>query len=274
MRQYDQIDWNRMWSLARKNKGSGKKRSAASWDARADSFRQRTHRSVYIEKFLHLLQPQPGWRVLDMGCGPGTLALPLAKVVRRVTAVDFSSRMLALLREEASRRKIGNISAVQASWEDDWRKRSITVHDVVIASRSLSVADLQAALEKATAFAGELVVITDRVRHGPLDPDAFAAVGRPMKLGPDYIYTLNLLYQMGIEARVDFIRLDETQSYASLDKAVEGFLWMFREELKTQEREALAAYVRSIARRSSRGDWEIRRRRPPVWAYISWQPRE
>ncbi len=50
-------------------------------------------------RVIELLEPQPGWRVLDVGCGPGQLAGELADVVSpdgRVYGADVSEDMLAL----------------------------------------------------------------------------------------------------------------------------------------------------------------------------------
>ncbi|HZI13328.1 MAG TPA: class I SAM-dependent methyltransferase [Myxococcus sp.] len=44
----------------------------------------------------------PGTRVVDVAAGPGTLALLAARAGARVTAVDFSPRMIAALREGAA----------------------------------------------------------------------------------------------------------------------------------------------------------------------------
>jgi arsenite methyltransferase len=57
------------------------------------------------DRVIELLAPQTGWRVLDVGCGPGHLAEQLAEAVRpggRVCGVDTSREMLAL----AGRREI------------------------------------------------------------------------------------------------------------------------------------------------------------------------
>jgi ubiquinone/menaquinone biosynthesis C-methylase UbiE len=52
------------------------------------------------------LEPRPGERVLDLGCGPGVLTRPLADAVGEdglVLAVDLADGMLALAREGAPR---------------------------------------------------------------------------------------------------------------------------------------------------------------------------
>jgi ubiquinone/menaquinone biosynthesis C-methylase UbiE len=50
-------------------------------------------------RVIELLAPREGWRVLDVGCGPGHLAMELADAVGprgRVCGVDVSDEMLAL----------------------------------------------------------------------------------------------------------------------------------------------------------------------------------
>jgi arsenite methyltransferase len=50
-------------------------------------------------RVIELLDPQPGWRVLEVGCGPGHLAAELVDIVGpdgRVYGVDVSEQMLAL----------------------------------------------------------------------------------------------------------------------------------------------------------------------------------
>jgi arsenite methyltransferase len=57
------------------------------------------------------LDPGPGERLLDLGCGPGYLAIDLAGAVGErghVTAVDPSEAMLAVAREEVAARGVGD----------------------------------------------------------------------------------------------------------------------------------------------------------------------
>ena len=268
--QLKDIDWNLLWQIAREEK-TRRNKGAEDWDRRAASFFKRNARSLYNTKFIKLLKPEKSWTVLDIGCGPGTLALPLARRVKKVTAMDFSPKMLAILQKRARDEKIQNISTHTLSWTDDWEKEGVTAHDVTIASRSLAVKDLGPALEKLTRYAKKSVVITDRVGHGPLDPEAFKIVGRELKTGPDYIYTINLLYQMGIQATVDFIHIDKKPTYSSLEEAVNSHEWMFR-GLTVDEKKRLKKYIQSITTTSDDGRVALHRKYVPTWAFIRWQP--
>ncbi len=264
------LDWNLLWKQA-KSKKTWKSKKADDWNKKALSFAKRTSTSLYTERFLDLLAPRPEWSVLDAGCGPGTLALPLADSVRRVTGLDFSEKMLEILAKKATERNISNITLHHCAWDDDWQAHGIRPHDVAIASRSLAVSDLKSALIKLTSHARSLVAVTDRVGPGPFDPDAFTAIGRPLSTGPDYIYTVNLLHQMGYLPKIDYIELEKEVYYSDEQEALEGYLWMFR-DLDTEERKQLKKYLRSISTLNDDGSVTIYRSRPPIWAFISWTP--
>ena len=270
LRRYQDIDWGLLWQQSQAEK-SWQSKGATDWDGRAATFAQRTEQSPYTEKFLALLKPEPGWSVLDVGSGPGTLALPLAARVQKVTCIDFSANMLNILARQAKEQQLANIRTCHISWTDNWQQHGIAPHDVVIASRSLAVPDLGAALRRLTEFAVQKVAVTDRVGHGPYDPDAFAAIGRPLHTGPDYIFTVNLLYQMGYLATVAFICLEETARYRSHEEAVSRYLWMFR-DLTVNETDKLRRYIRSISDQDEDGSVSLHSRHVPTWAFISWHP--
>src|SRR5712691_6360578 len=59
----------------------------------------------------------PGERILDVGCGPGATALPLAEAVGpggHVTGIDISEPMLGLLRRRIAERGIANLTTLLA----------------------------------------------------------------------------------------------------------------------------------------------------------------
>ena len=62
-------------------------------------------------------KPAAGERVLDVGCGPGATALPLAAAVGpsgHVTGVDIAEPMLGLLRQRVAERGIANLTPLLA----------------------------------------------------------------------------------------------------------------------------------------------------------------
>ena len=132
------IDWNLLWQNARKQKSWASKVST-DWDKRAASFATRNVGTSYVSLLLERLPLGPDRTILDMGAGPGTLAIPLAGQVRSVTAVDYSAGMLEVLTRQAQAKNIRNIRTIQGAWEDDWRQLGIVKHDIAIASRSLAV---------------------------------------------------------------------------------------------------------------------------------------
>lgn len=147
MQTFRQINWNRAWQADSAFPQRGRDREF--WDRRAPSFTanvQSEEGDEYVDAFLNIMNPDPAWSVLDVGCGPGTLACPLARRVRRVTAVDFSPVMIGILNERKSRDGLENLTGMVGSWEEDWKTLGIEVHDAVIASRSMGGDDPHASL--------------------------------------------------------------------------------------------------------------------------------
>lgn len=207
--------------------------------------------------------------VLDVGCGPGTLALPYAKKVAEVTAIDYSEGMLSLLQEAAEQQDIENIRAVKCSWEDDWDKMQIGSYDLVIASRSMNIDNLAAGIEKLNRHARKQVVIADRIAPSPFDPEVFAAIGRKFNSGPDYIYTLNMLYRLHIHPRIEHIELAGELSFANIEDALQSYRWMFR-DLSSQEEQQLKAFISSRVIKEDENSLVVKRNYPQRWALFSW----
>jgi SAM-dependent methyltransferase len=72
-----------------------------SWDPVADWYigwtgkrGGRHHRQTAIPTVIDLLNPQPGERILDIGCGPGALSSHIASAGALYTGVDASPRLL------------------------------------------------------------------------------------------------------------------------------------------------------------------------------------
>lgn len=76
--------------------------------------------------------------------------------------------MLDTLEERAVEDNVDNIHTVQCAWEDDWAEKGLKAHDIAIASRSMGVKDLKAALIKINGFGSRFIFLTDRIGSTPL----------------------------------------------------------------------------------------------------------
>ena len=262
-----QPDWNVLWK-AKLASRAALRRDAAYWDGRARSFAKATE-TGYRDQLLALMKPEPDWTVLDMGCGSGTLAVPLAKQVACVTAVDFSSEMLDVLCRRCAKEGISNIKTIHGSWEDDWPKLGIGTYDTVIASRSLVVDDLQSAILKLDAAANKRAYIITMSGDGPYDRRLYDAIGRHHETGADYIYYYNLLYQLGICAHVSFIKEIRNRTYESPEDAYASIESMFG-DLTASEKEKMAAHVRQHLI-SSGNSWRFSYSQLIRWAVMWWE---
>jgi SAM-dependent methyltransferase len=88
--------------------------TAAGYDRWAASYDDSDPSTWLDEPFLlKHLQPFPGSRILDVGCGTGRYLRQLAPSAYRITAIDLSRNMLARARREIGNRS--DVSLLQAS---------------------------------------------------------------------------------------------------------------------------------------------------------------
>jgi len=265
-------DWNAEWMRLSDRREIA--HDAAFWDRRARHFRGGDEASPYVAGFIELLRARPGESVLDVGCGSGALALPLARAGHPVMGLDFSAGMLDLLRRQAAEEGLANARTVQAAWDDDWRAAGVDIADVVIASRSLDVRDLRAAFEKLGAFARRRVCVTLPV-DGLLYPQILAheAVGRPRVRRGDQATAVNVLRQMGIEPEVGSLEHTSASRYESPEAALDSLRRMIA-PAGEQEQEALERYVAGHLVETSGADGRPQWKQEPElavsWGFIAW----
>jgi ubiquinone/menaquinone biosynthesis C-methylase UbiE len=262
------IDWNQLWKEQRA-KRVHKEESPQYWDKRAPSFADHVVKTDYSNAFLKIIKPKRSWSVLDMACGGGTLSIPLAYKVKEITAVDFSNAMLDILEKEAHKRKLKNIKTINAAWTDNWAEKNIGVYDIAIASRALSMDDIQSALLKLINCARKGVYISIVSGEGPRDRKILEAVGRKFNPHVDYIYAYNLLYQMGIRANVDFITDQKSKKFENHESALDSFRWMV-ESITEQEEELLKKFLKEHLIRYQ-GKWILDYEKKVQWAVLWWE---
>jgi len=261
-------DWNAEWMQLQS--GREVPHDASYWDERADDFSATGDASVYALTFIEYMGLLPGESVLDVGSGSGTLALPLARAGHRVCAVDFSERMLSILKAQASEESLGDVSAITASWEDDWPAAGIRAADVAVASRSIAVTDLRAALQKLDASARRRVCLATAVDGVLPALVAHAAVGRDYRRHYDYVYIVNVLFQMGILPDLRFMRHEWQQPFADVHSARDVMRRLIA-PLDEREEVLLARYLAEHLHETAGGGlWKLDQTIASTWAFIAW----
>ena len=268
----DDKDWNAEWMRLTDQRGVV--HDAAFWDRRSRDFRGGEEDSPYVAGFIAHMRLRPGESVLDVGCGAGALALPLARAGHEVAALDFSAGMLDVLRRRASADGLRNVKTFHAGWDEDWRAAGVAAADVVIASRSLDVRDLRAALSKLDAFARRRVCIT-LPADGLFYPQLLAheAVGRPYTRRGDHGTALHVLRQMGIEAELQFLEHASAGRYESRQAALESLRRVVAPSDEREER-ALQRYAAErlveTTDTDGRRGWKLEPEIVVRWAFLAW----
>jgi SAM-dependent methyltransferase len=127
----DQAEW---WNRRAPgfNARHGEKRKGGS----CGNILEMIHRSGFVD---------PKTWMLDIGCGPGNYAIPLAARFEKVVALDTSPEMLSILETRARDMGIRNIETVCMPWEDvdldgmNWRGR----FGLVAAIKSPGIRDVE-----------------------------------------------------------------------------------------------------------------------------------
>lgn len=247
----------------------GRRKPPEEWDRRAACYADKcgSAPNSYVANFIELTAHDDCGTLLDVGCGPGVIALALAPRMTQVFGLDYSPAMLARMEADAAAAGLMNVSGILRSWEDDWS--DVPACDLVVASRSTAVMDLDAALKKLDAKARRRVCLTSPVGGRFIPPELFAALGRsppPRPAPPDYIYVLNLLHRMGRRPKVSFIantsQFAEPVDFDALVRALSFSLG----ELSGEQQRRLKAWREALPE----DQWRFRGG-PSHWAFVSWE---
>ncbi|HBG22745.1 MAG TPA: class I SAM-dependent methyltransferase [Peptococcaceae bacterium] len=179
--------------------------------------------------------------VLDVGCGPGRLAVPIAKRVARVTAIDASDEMLRYCMKNAQEQGITNITPKVLDWSKAVVGEDIEKHDVVIASRSVGLQDLI----KLNSAANKYVFILSFANSPSLKEVQMSFFeGISEEKLPDvrmnrmfgYNIMFNILYDLGIDPNLKVVKDGFTRKYDSRQDAYDDLRQL---DEVTREREPI-----------------------------------
>jgi SAM-dependent methyltransferase len=113
-----------LWKSLTQKRGRGPQ-SALFWDKRAESFARNVRgdrREKRTAEIFDMIKSTglslEGAEVLDIGSGPGTLAIPLAKMGAKVTALDISAEMMKGLLKRADEEGVAMSQIILSAWSD------------------------------------------------------------------------------------------------------------------------------------------------------------
>lgn len=241
------IDWNDVWKAQMRlsHESSPGRDCARIWESRESAerfWRMSEENKDRVDKTIWETDITPESRVLDIGAGPGTLAIPFAKMVAHVTAVEPAEGMVSILKEKMAEHGVGNISVVQKRWEDvDLRADLESPYDIVIASFSLGMHDIRSAIQEMVDASSKYVYLYHFAGETSWDRqwrDLWPKLhGKEYYPGPKGDVLYNVLYQMGIYPDVRTFRLRHNQRYSSLQEAVESL--SPQAQIRSPEQEAV-----------------------------------
>jgi len=227
----DNIDWNQVWK-DQKIRHLGVQNYQGSDEFWSDPrniqrvYQRFPSRSLRVKKQMEGIEIPEGGKVLDIGAGPGTLAIPMAKMGCQVTAVEPSAAMREVMMRCQERMKVRGIQVLAMQWEDV-NPGDLEEYDLVIASFSLSMVDIGAAIDKINRVSGGSVYL-----YWFLTPPVWADVlsvlwprihGVPFYFEPTADVLYQVLLQKNIYADFHPERNIHSHLYQNLGDAVDDY---------------------------------------------------
>ncbi|WP_296887174.1 class I SAM-dependent methyltransferase [uncultured Methanobrevibacter sp.] len=263
----NELKWDEFWaSELEQKKDRGK-----DWDKAAEGFHKRAKKDDYHDALFSKLMLDENDSLLDLGCGEGSITLPLALKVRKVTGVDSSTKMIELLNQRAENKGIDNVKTILKPLEDITYEE-VEAHDVVLASRSLNgIIPIKKTLEEINKIANKYVFIT---LFGPenwkIEGEFNEYLGRENKHFPGHNYLFNILFNMGIYANVERLDIKAYREYDSIEEAMDN--GKFRLDLLNYEEKAkLKEYLEKILSKNPETGKLYNKKDKADWILIWWK---
>lgn len=159
--------------------------------------------------------------VLDIGAGLGRLAIPLAKEVRMMTAIEPSRVYMKIMREKAARDGVGNMEFVEELWSDFPLQEK---YELVYSTWSPAVNNPEALIKKHEASRGYSAI---EFVASPINVWDFEGQIYPMIMGEEfrqpgnYLNIITTLYDYGIYANLETWSFDKEVKHQTIEEAVE-----------------------------------------------------
>lgn len=262
-------DWIKLWRelvdaqaryRARKH---SRRKQADHWAKRARRFDTRVkkrwekkdpHRNFILSR----LSTAPDATVLDIGAGTGAWALLMAPHVRKVTALEPSAEMRAVMLENIEREGIDNIVVLDAHWPLWDMER----HDFALCSHAMygasNLPEFVRAMGNATKRSCFLLLRAPDW-DGVLAQAAIRIWGQPND-SPNFQVALGALFQIGIQPNVLMEQpgLWPPWTHGSIEEALHELLLRFDVPEASREAEDLKALLEDrLTRCGDRYVWPV-----------------
>ena len=259
------VDWTGFWA----ERLAGKVNK--DWDEAAPGFYKRTRKDDYQDTLFDKLILDEDDTVLDVGCGEGSVTIPIARRVKKVIGVDSSPKMLEYLEKRAKDNDVENIETILKPIEEITYDEIGDV-DVVVCSRSLNgIIPIDEVLLELDKIASKYVFITI---FGPenkkIEKDFDKELGIKTEDFPDYNYFFNILFNLGIYANIERFDLNNYREYGSIDEAMDN--GKFRLDLYTdEEKELLKDYLERVLTYDSETEKYYNVKDKADWIMVWWK---
>ncbi|NLI62234.1 MAG: class I SAM-dependent methyltransferase [Methanosarcinaceae archaeon] len=230
-----EIDWNDVWVRTFALQTKNEQKHTSKWEDKktAENFWKRSQKNTKsTDDTISELPIMPESSVLDIGSGPGRLSIPIAKRVKRLTAVEPAEGMRNVLIENLKSENIENVDIVSKNWEDIDPSDLSTPYDLSIAAFSLAVTDIKAAIEKIESVTSGYVFVYWFCGLSPWDKHSIELWERLYDeeyiVGPKSNVIYNVLYDMGIYPDMRVFELDNSVYFDTFDDALTHFKFNYK----------------------------------------------
>ena len=239
---------------------SEKREKPKNWDKEADKFFKRSKQDEYQENLFSKMKISKEDTMLDLGCGEGSITIPLAKKAKKVTAIDSSKRMLEILESKCKNQHINNVNIIKEDLENVTLEK-VGKYDIVILSRSINgIYKIKETLTNINNIANKCVYIT---LFGPnnwkFEKNFYESINKEISEYhldfPHYNYLFNILINMKIYSNVENLEIKTSRSYDSIEDAANNGRWNLK-NLTEKEKNQLFDYLNKNLSRNKVGKLE------------------
>jgi len=190
--------------------------------------------------------------VLDIGCGPGRFTREFAKTANHVTAIDISSNMIQLAKQNTAEEYLDHADYEATDWKfldlaaRGWQKK----YDLVFASMTPGISGIDTLLKMCEAGKGYCFMsgfisrkdeVADQLHRVVFGED-------PKPRGKHLYYALNILFLSGYYPEIMYNYSERKQELA-LEEAIETYSAAFKKRNAEDNglRDRVAGYLERVA---------------------------